>query len=223
MCHIINTPKSSIFGVIMDGPVASGKGRQSKLIDGGVHISTGDLARKKRELCVKFADSYGHIIDAGQYLPDKVVFELVREFLPTLSEKKGVIIGDGLVRTRYQAKQLNTIFARPNLMAGFSIVIPLEVALDRAEKRFQEEGRLDDFHSDTIVTRYKNWEKNKESVHTKLRAKGVHLISVDGNRTIEEVQNTIKHHLNAHISRLQRDWDESNSFAQPKRRRHVNM
>lgn len=219
MCHIVNTPKEGRFGLIMDGPVASGKGKQSRLIKGGVHISTGDLARKKRELCVEFDGQYGHILDAGQYLPDKVVFELVREHIPTIAEHKGIIIGDGLVRTRYQADQLGTIFARPQLMLGFSIFIPLEVSLVRAEKRFEEEGRPDDFDKKTILTRYENWRKNKDSVHKKLRAKGVTIIEIDGNRSIEEVQRMIHPYVEKHVKRLRQEWEESSSYAQSKKRR----
>jgi adenylate kinase family enzyme len=219
MCHIVNTPKEGRFAVIMDGPVASGKGKQSRLFEGGVHISTGDLARKKRELCVKFDGQYGHILDTGKYLPDNVVFELVREHIPNIAQEKGIIIGDGLVRTRYQADQIGTIFARPQLMLGFSILIPLEVSLIRAQKRFEEESRLDDFNEKTILTRYENWSKNKESVHKKLRAKGVTIIEIDGNRSIEEVQNTIQPYVEKHVKRLRQEWEESSSYSQPKKRR----
>ena len=222
MCHIVNTPKDGRFGVIMDGPVACGKGSQSKLIVskvGGVHISTGDLARKKREICIDFAGRYGHMLDAGQYLPDNVVFELVREFIPNIAHEKGIIIGDGLIRTRFQAKQLGTIFARPQLMLGYSIVIPEEISLLRAKERFEKEGRPDDFNEKTILSRYKNWRTNKESVHKKLRAKGVVLIEVDGNGSIEEVNLRISYHLNAHLERQKKQWEEDKSFTQPMRRR----
>lgn len=222
MCHIVNSPKVNRFGVVVDGPVACGKGCQSRLIIssvGGVHISTGELARKKRQMCVEWNDKYGHILDAGQYLPDKVVFELVREFIPSVAEEKGVIIGDGLVRTRYQADQIGTIFARPQLMIGFSILIPKDVAIERALSRAKAEGRFEDFDERIISGRYDKWAQHKDSVHKKLRAKGIHLINVDGDRSVEAVSDTINHHLRAHLERQKRQWDESRSFSQPKRRK----
>ncbi len=222
MCHIVNTPKDNRFAVIMDGPVASGKGEQSRLIVsamGGVHISTGDIARQKRETCSEFADKYGHLLDSGKYLPDNIVFGLIREFIPKIADKKGVIIGDGLIRTRPQAANLGTIFAKPALMCGYSIIIPEEVALIRAKKRFEKQGRPDDYNEKTILTRYRNWERNKERVHKKLRSQGLRLIEVDGNKSIEEVNQTIYHHLEIHLNRQKQEWEDSRSFAQPKRRR----
>lgn len=221
MCHVLNTPDARTFGVLMDGPVACGKGKQSKLLR-GVHISTGDLARKKCEVDIDFADKYGHLLKRGKYLPDKIVFGLVREIIPTIkpeetSDGEIVVIGDGLVRTFKQADQVGTIFARPRLLLAFSIFVPLEVSLLRAKNRYEEEQRPDDYDEKIIRGRYKDWTDNKVKVHRKLSAKGVTIVSVDGLLSVEDTHNFIQTRLNQHIQSLNEEWQESHSYKQSKK------
>lgn len=217
----------------MDGPVACGKGKQSILLTphGAVHISTGDLARKKRQDCSVFDADYGKFLDSGKYLPDKVVFQLVRETIPDIithgnslslpNGGKPVYIGDGLVRTRYQADQIDTIFARPRMLLAFSIFIPEEVALKRAEQRAEEEKRSDDFDSAVVRGRYRSWLDHKDAVHKKLRAKGVDLVHINGEASPQDVHKVIVRTLNQHIQMLNEQWGEHGSFQQSKRRKKV--
>lgn len=232
MCHIVNTPDHG-FAVIMDGPVACGKGKQSRLLvpRGAVHISTGDLAREKRKACTDFDANYGKFLDGGKYLPDKVVFQLVRDTIPdfvshgnglsTTAGVKPIYIGDGLVRTRYQADQIGTIFARPRMLLAFSFFITEKTALARAEKRAEEEHRSDDFDPAVVRDRYKSWLNHKDEVHKKLKAKGISLVHIDGEFSPEDVHKAVVANLDRHIHQLSEQWDEHGSFKQPKRKKPV--
>jgi adenylate kinase family enzyme len=205
----------------MLGSIAGGKGSQSKRITGerGVHISSGALARQKVENDEIFREMYGGKLVAGEYLPDKIVFELVQEVIPTIGDNRGVIVGDGIVRNFVQAKRVDNFFARPNLLIGFNIKVPREVTLVRSFDRAKKERRADDFSEDTIIRRCRAWEQNEESVLRKLRAKGVKIFEINGNRHADNVHAEIDQHLTRHISGLRQQWEQSRSHSQPKRRR----
>jgi adenylate kinase len=97
--------------VILLGPPGVGKGTQAaRLADdmGAAHVSTGDLLRAARrdgtELGLK-AQSY---MDAGEYVPDGLILDLVREHLDAISDETPVLF-DGFPRTTAQATGLDEV------------------------------------------------------------------------------------------------------------------
>ncbi len=97
------------MNILFLGPPGSGKGTQSKMLQdryGLVHLSTGDMFReaigKKTEVGMK-AKAF---MDRGEYVPDAVVIDLIRDRLSQSDCKKGFIL-DGFPRTEPQAKALD--------------------------------------------------------------------------------------------------------------------
>ncbi|MBU6154878.1 MAG: adenylate kinase [Bdellovibrionales bacterium] len=97
------------MNILFLGPPGSGKGTQSKMLQdkyGLVHLSTGDMFReaigKKTEVGMK-AKAF---MDRGEYVPDGVVIDLIRDRLSQSDCKNGFIL-DGFPRTEPQAKALD--------------------------------------------------------------------------------------------------------------------
>ena len=134
--------------LLIIGPPGAGKGTQSVLIAeklGVPAISTGDIFRfnvKNETELGKKAKSY---MDAGEYVPDSLTNELVRDRLGHDDAGKGFLL-DGYPRTQDQVDTLDQILAEQTL--SLDGVILLEADQDelvsRLAKRAQEQGRTDD-------------------------------------------------------------------------------
>lgn len=116
------------MNILFLGPPGSGKGTQSKMLQdkyGLVHLSTGDMFReaiaKKTEVGMK-AKSY---MDRGEYVPDAVVIDLIRDRLSGPDCKSGFIL-DGFPRTEPQAKALDELLKSLHMELGsiFSSISP---------------------------------------------------------------------------------------------------
>lgn len=191
----------------MGGPPASGKGTQARIL-GGLHISSGDLARKKRSVDIEFDDKYGKVMDAGHYLPDEIVLELIHEEAPAVENYKGYVIYDGAFRNHPQATKIGSVIARPALAISFHITITWEVALERARERYKKEGRTDDALEASLLVRFKEWERHDKAVQAKLKSQNVKVYVIDGNRPIDEVNAEIRALLKKHEHWIQKKVDK---------------
>lgn len=205
--HICNTESSGIIAVLMAGPPASGKGTQAKTL-GGLHISSGDLARKKRSLDIEFENQYGALMDLGHYLPDEIVLQLIHENASSVENYKGYVIYDGAFRSHQQATKIGSIIARPGLAISFHITISWEVALKRARERYIKEGRTDDADEASLLIRFKEWERHDKAVQGKLKSQGVKVYVIDGDRSIKEVNAEIRSLLQKHERWIQKKLDK---------------
>lgn len=204
MCkHIRNCEKSGVTAILLGGPPASGKGTQARNL-GGVHISSGDLARKRRAVDIEFDDKYGHVMDGGNYLPDEVVFELIQGIIPEIQNRRGRVIWDGTFRNCKQAIRVGSLISRPNLAISFHIIISWEVTLKRARDRYIKEKRTDDANEEGLLVRYTEWVRYDKLVQAKLRKQGVTVYEIDGNRTEEEVTAEIQTLLKKHETKIQK-------------------
>ena len=100
-----------MFNIILFGPPGSGKGTQSeKLIDkyGLVHLSTGDLLRKERQLKTPLGVEAQQFVDKGQLVPDEVVIGMISSALDENAESRGFLF-DGFPRTVAQAEALDRL------------------------------------------------------------------------------------------------------------------
>lgn len=86
------------------GMPGSGKGSQAQLLvpKGFVHIATGDLMRDAWKNNDPLVMPYKESVEKGEFLPDEVVFELIKRGVKDV-KGKGYIL-DGAVRNLNQAK-----------------------------------------------------------------------------------------------------------------------
>jgi len=97
--------------VILLGPPGVGKGTQAvRLADeiSAAHVSTGDLLRAARRDGTELGRKAQAYMDAGEYVPDELILDLVRDHLATLPPDAPVFF-DGFPRTTAQAEGLDAV------------------------------------------------------------------------------------------------------------------
>ncbi|PIN74417.1 adenylate kinase [Candidatus Woesearchaeota archaeon CG10_big_fil_rev_8_21_14_0_10_45_16] len=110
--------------VILLGPPGSGKGTMAdRLVKdyGFVHLSTGNILREEISKGTEIGKKAKSLMDAGKYVPDEVVIEIVKK---RLKDKDYLL--DGFPRTVKQAEALGAV----------DQVIYLEISEDEVVKRF---------------------------------------------------------------------------------------
>lgn len=130
---------SKYHGVVIFGAPGSGKGTQSELIVqnfGHVHFSTGDILRSEVRNQTELGKLAKGFMDKGELVPDNVMISMIKEHINSAEPKRKGWLLDGMPRTAVQAKALDEMGCRPNL------VISLEVPDDELEARIC--GRRED-------------------------------------------------------------------------------
>ena len=125
--------------LVLLGPPGAGKGTQAKSLAAEralLYISTGDLLRA----AVAAGSSAGHAakryLDAGELVPDKVVFEVLVETIQRQTVAGGVVL-DGFPRTTAQATALESALERLERFPAAAILldVPDEVLVRRLSGR----------------------------------------------------------------------------------------
>ena len=195
--------------LILLGAPGSGKGTQAAYISDKYdlpHISTGDIFRENIKNQTPLGLKVKAIMDGGNFCPDDVTIDLVKDRLSKPDCEKGYLL-DGFPRNLLQASALDN-FCAPDL------VIDLEIDLKKIEHRIT--GRRScpkcgnsfhvDFIGDTKVcpdcgeTLVVRKDDTVEVVKERLRVyeeqtaplidfykKQGKLVSIDGEKSIEEV------------------------------------
>jgi len=97
------------MNIILLGHPGSGKGTEAKLIQkkyGIPHISTGDIFRAISQKNTELGRRAKELIGAGDFVPDDITIQVVKERLSKYDCKKGLIL-DGFPRNLNQAKELD--------------------------------------------------------------------------------------------------------------------
>ncbi len=97
--------------VVLLGPPGVGKGTQAvRLADemGAAHVSTGDLLRAARRDGTDLGRKAQAFMDAGEYVPDDLILDLVRDHLDGIDDGAPVFF-DGFPRTTAQADGLDRV------------------------------------------------------------------------------------------------------------------
>lgn len=116
--------------LILLGAPGSGKGTQAAYITAKYnlpHISTGDIFRENIKNKTPLGVKIKEIIDAGNFCPDELTVEVVKERLSKPDCQAGYLL-DGFPRNIYQAEALD-MFCAPDK------VVDLDVDLNKIEKR----------------------------------------------------------------------------------------
>jgi len=133
---------------LLIGPPGAGKGTQAALLANAYSIpaiSTGDIFRanvkNETELGVKIKS----IMDRGEYVPDSLTNELIRDRLSQADAEAGFLL-DGYPRTNDQVNELDDILGSQHriLDAVILLVADTDELVRRLLKRAQEQGRADD-------------------------------------------------------------------------------
>ena len=180
---------TAIGDLIFMGPPGVGKGTQAKRLterNGWVQLSTGELFRDH----LKRQTSLGHMaqmyMDRGDYVPDDVTIDMVREFLAALPVGTRVMF-DGFPRTLAQAIALDALLA--DRSRSISRVLLLDAPRDELERRIlarsRAEGRADDT-PEVIKNRFEVYSELTKPVVDHYSKKGL-VRSVNGLGGIDEI------------------------------------
>jgi len=131
--------------VVLMGPPGSGKGTQARLLvrSGWVHLATGDLFREHVRRGTPLGELAARHMSKGEYVPDDVTVEMVRERVASLAPDDRVVF-DGFPRTLPQAEALDGLLAAYGRRVAHAVVI--DVPHDELVRRLtlRGEGRPDD-------------------------------------------------------------------------------
>ena len=198
------------MNIVLLGAPGAGKGTQAEIICDRLHIpqiSTGNILRQAikdgTEMGLK-AKSY---MDAGDLVPDEVIFGILHDRLGQDDCKNGFIL-DGVPRTIPQAEVIEKMGIKIDV--ALDIEVRDEVIVERVSGRrvcscgasyhikykpSRVEGICDkcgkpltirkDDEPATVLDRLANYHKITEPLNDFYRAKGV-LVEVDGEKSVEE-------------------------------------
>ena len=184
---------------LLIGPPGAGKGTQAARLAesyGIPAISTGDIFRfnvKNETELGKLAKSF---MDRGEYVPDSVTNDLVRDRLNMDDAAPGFLL-DGYPRTADQVNELDSILDEhgKSLDAVILLTADTDEVVRRLLNRAIEQGRADDTE-EVIRRRLEVYEAETAPLTSVYAGRGL-VIMVDGLGAIDEVTDRIVEALNA--------------------------
>jgi adenylate kinase len=142
-----NAPEGGLR-LLLIGPPGAGKGTQAARLSeayGIPAISTGDIFRENVKGGTELGLKAKEFMDAGQYVPDALTNDLVRDRLGQSDAADGFLL-DGYPRTLQQVGELDDILgvAAVTLDAVVVLTADTDEVVTRLLKRSAEQGRSDD-------------------------------------------------------------------------------
>ncbi len=168
--------------LLIVGPPGSGKGTQGARIKeryGIPEISTGDIFRANIKNETPLGVQVKKIVDSGDYVPDSLTNELVKNRLLEDDARRGFLL-DGYPRTLEQVNYLDALLASKgqSLDAVVQLVADQDEIVSRLTKRSGEQGRADD-SVDAMRHRQEVYARDTAPLIDVYRDRGL-LVQVDG-------------------------------------------
>jgi adenylate kinase len=181
------------------GPPGAGKGTQAARLAahyGIPAISTGDIFRSNIADGTPLGQKVKAIVDAGDYVPDSITNELVRDRLAQPDTEAGFLL-DGYPRTRAQVDELDGMLAErgQSLDRVLELVVEPDVVVQRLLERAATQGRSDDTE-DVIRNRQKVYAEETAPLIDVYGGRGL-LVRVDGLGPVETVSDRVVAALDA--------------------------
>jgi adenylate kinase len=179
--------------MLIIGPPGSGKGTQAARISerlGVVAISTGDIFRANVKAETPLGIEAKKYIDAGDFVPDSVTNNMVRDRLQEADAAEGFLL-DGYPRTTAQVDELDSILSgnEQQLDVVLQLTADDEELVRRLLARAELDGRTDD--NETVIRhRLDLYHEQTETVVARYAERGI-LTKVDGIGAIDEVTDRV--------------------------------
>lgn len=179
--------------LLIVGPPGAGKGTQAGNIAktyGIPAISTGDIFRSNVAEGTPLGIKAKEFMDAGEYVPDSLTNDLVRDRLSQPDAKAGFLL-DGYPRTLDQVRELDSMLAAAgtDLDAVIQLTVDTEVVVARLLKRATEQGRTDD--TEPVIRRRMEVYTEQTAPLIKAYAERGLVVTVDGIGAVDEVTERI--------------------------------
>ncbi|PWH07810.1 adenylate kinase [Brachybacterium endophyticum] len=147
-----DAPAAGARRLLIIGAPGAGKGTQASRITealGIPAISTGDIFRRNVSEQTELGTLAKSYMDAGEYVPDSVTNDMVRDRLAEDDAREGFLL-DGYPRTLDQVTALDEILAGSD--SAVDAVLMLEVDYDAVIQRLLERGAAEGRSDDTEET-----------------------------------------------------------------------
>lgn len=179
--------------LILLGPPGAGKGTQAKRVAGRLGIpaiSTGDIFRANVSEGTDLGRQAQQYMDLGEYVPDHVTNEMVRDRLADADCAGGFLL-DGYPRTRQQVDTLDAMLrdAGTALDRVVELVVERDELMERLLKRAVVEGRTDDT-PEVIARRLDVYDEQTAPLVEVYDGRGL-LVTVAGVGGIDEVTDRV--------------------------------
>ena len=185
--------------LLLIGAPGAGKGTQAEKLSAAYKIpaiSTGDIFRHNVKNETQLGKQAKAFMDRGEYVPDSLTNDLVRDRLSQADAKDGFLL-DGYPRTAEQVTELDSILESAG--TKLDVVVQLTADTDEVVRRLLnraiEQGRADDTE-DVIRRRLEVYEEQTAPLTSVYAERGL-LVTVDGLGEVEEVTGRILEALNA--------------------------
>jgi adenylate kinase len=184
---------------LLIGPPGAGKGTQAALLANAYSIpaiSTGDIFRANVKNKTELGLQVKSIMDRGEYVPDSLTNELIRNRLSDADAEAGFLL-DGYPRTNNQVNELDDILSSQHriLDAVILLVADTDELVRRLLKRAEEQGRTDDTE-EIIRHRQDVYLAETQPLIEIYSARGL-VVEIDGLGLIEEITQRILDGLSA--------------------------
>jgi adenylate kinase len=184
---------------LLIGPPGAGKGTQAALLANAYSIpaiSTGDIFRANVKNETELGLKVKSIMDRGEYVPDSLTNELIRDRLSDADAEAGFLL-DGYPRTNDQVNELDDILSSQHriLDAVVLLVADTEELVRRLLKRAEEQGRADDTE-EVIRHRQNVYLEQTQPLVEIYSARGL-VVEIDGLGQVGEVTERILNALTA--------------------------
>jgi adenylate kinase len=188
-----------VIRLLLIGAPGAGKGTQAEKLSAAYKIpaiSTGDIFRHNVKNETQLGKQAKAFMDRGEYVPDSLTNDLVRDRLSQADAKDGFLL-DGYPRTAEQVVELDSILeAQGNKL---DVVVQLTADTDEVVRRLLnraiEQGRADDTE-DVIRRRLEVYEEQTAPLTSVYAGRGL-LVTVDGLGEVDEVTGRILEALDA--------------------------
>jgi adenylate kinase len=179
--------------LILMGPPGAGKGTQAKVLAerlGVPTISTGDIFRANVASGTELGREAQRYIDAGEYVPDELTNDMVRERLAADDTRAGFLL-DGYPRTLDQVAVLDELLAGQHRQ--LDAVVELEVEPDELVQRLLRRAKLEHRSDDTEEVIRRRLQAYAEQTLPLIEVYGERglVIPVDGAGEVDEVSQRI--------------------------------
>ena len=188
--------------LLLIGAPGAGKGTQAEKLSAAYKIpaiSTGDIFRHNVKNETELGKQAKAFMDRGEYVPDSLTNDLVRDRLSQADAKDGFLL-DGYPRTAEQVVELDSILESAG--TKLDVVVQLTADTDEVVRRLLnraiEQGRADDTE-DVIRRRLEVYEEQTAPLTSVYATRGL-LVTVDGLGEVEEVTGRILEALEARTS-----------------------
>jgi adenylate kinase len=184
---------------LLIGPPGAGKGTQAALLAnayGIPAISTGDIFRANVKAETELGLKVKSIMDRGEYVPDSLTNELIRDRLSHDDAEAGFLL-DGYPRTNDQVNELDDILSAQHkiLDAVILLVADPDELVRRLLKRAQEQNRTDD--TEDVIRHRQNVYLEQTQPLIEIYSSRDLVIEIDGLGQVGEVTERILNALTA--------------------------